>query len=110
MAKYYGKIGYLCKSKETEPGIWKEKLVEEEIFGDIIRITKRTDNQGQYNDSVNINNQISFVANPYIAHNFQSIKYVTWMGSKWAISSVEVAYPRLILNLGGLYHESNECN
>lgn len=31
--------------------------------------------------------------------------YVTFMGAKWKISRVEVGYPRLILTIGGLYHE-----
>lgn len=105
MAKYYGKIGYCYGAKEVNPGIWQNETVEREIYGDFIKNIKRTENSGNVNDNVNVNNQISFLADLYAMENFQFIKYATYYGCKWAITSVEVDYPRLILNLGGVYNE-----
>lgn len=105
MAKYYGKIGYCFDNVTKRPGVYINKLEEREVYGDFIRNIKRTENPGQFNDNININNQISFIADPYAMDNFQYIKYATYMQTKWAVASVEVQYPRLILNLGGIYHD-----
>ena len=34
MAKWYGKIGYAV-TEMTEPGIWEEKVVERDYYGDM---------------------------------------------------------------------------
>ena len=48
---------------------------------------------------------LRIVADPFARENFHKMRYVTFMGAKWKISRVEVGYPRLILTIGGLYHE-----
>lgn len=107
MAKFYGKIGYI-DSVESEPGYWEEKPVEREYYGDITRNTSRYQNGGQVNEDIVINNILSIVADPYANENFRHMRYVEWMGAKWKISNVEVQYPRLLLTLGGVYHEYEE--
>jgi hypothetical protein len=104
MAKFYGKIGYR-KTIETEPGIWEETIIEKEYYGDLTKNTSKSQLSGSTNDDININNSISIVADPFACENFQHMAYVTFMNCKWKISNVEVAYPRILLSLGGLYHE-----
>lgn len=105
MARYYGIIGFYFDEYEVRPGVWDKKIVERTVYGEFIRNTKRTENQGQSNDSITINNQIKFIAEPYVMENFQRIKYATYMGSKWAVTSAEPLYPNIILTLGGLYND-----
>ena len=104
MAKFFGKVGYGV-TEETRPGIWKPAIIEKEYFGDLVRNMHRLENANQVNDNINISNEISIVADPFAYENFHLMKYVTYMGSKWKINSVEVQYPRLILSIGGLYNE-----
>ena len=104
MAKFYGKIGYI-DTVESEPGYWEEKTIEREYYGDITRNTSRYQNGGQINDNIVINNTLSIVADPYANKNFQHMRYVNWMDTKWKIANVEVQYPRIILTLGGVYNE-----
>lgn len=104
MAKFFGKVGYGV-TEETRPGIWKAAIIEKEYFGDLVRNMHRLENANQVNDNINISNEISIVADPFAYENFHLMKYVTYMGSKWKINSVEVQYPRLILSIGGLYNE-----
>jgi hypothetical protein len=107
MAKFYGKIGYI-KTVETDPGIWEEKVTEHTYYGDVTRNTSRWQQQSNsVNDDLNINNIISIVADPYANENFQHMKYVEWMGAKWKITNAEVQFPRIILTLGGVYHENS---
>lgn len=103
MAKYYGKVGYV-KTEEIEPGYYEEVVIEREYYGDVIRNNRRLQNSGEINDSVNISNQISIVADPYATENIYAIRYAEFMGTKWKVSDVEVQFPRLILTLGGLYN------
>ena len=103
MAKFYGVIGYAV-TEETEPGIYEERIVEKEHFGDVIRNARRLSNVAKVNDDITISNQISIVADPFANNNFHSMRYVSFMGSKWKVTEVEVQYPRLILTLGGVYN------
>ena len=103
MAKFYGKVGYGVTEK-TGPGIWENVIVEHEYSGDLMRDTRQLVAGSQVNDDININNQISIVADPFAYQNFHSMKYVEYMGTKWKITGVEVQYPRLILSIGGVYN------
>lgn len=109
MAKFCGKIGYI-QTVESEPGYWEEKTIEREYFGDITRNTSRYQSEGHVNENININNILSIVADPYANENFQHMRYVKWMDTKWKITNVEVQYPRLILTLGGVYNGYEEKN
>lgn len=102
--KWYGSIGF-AELKETTPGVWTPQITERNYRGDLIRNTRRLQSTDKVNDDININNQISIVADPYANMNFHTIKYATFMGTKWKVSDVEVQYPRLILSLGGVYNE-----
>lgn len=102
--KWYGSIGF-AELKETTPGVWTPQITERNYRGDLVRNTRRLQSTDKVNDDININNQISIVADPYANMNFHTIKYATFMGTKWKVSDVEVQYPRLILSLGGVYNE-----
>ena len=104
MAKFFGKVGYI-NPVESEPGYWEEKATEHEYYGDITRNTSRYQDSGNVNDDISISNIISIVADPYAFNNFQHIRYVEWMDTKWKVTNVEVKYPRLLLTLGGMYNE-----
>ena len=105
MAKFYGKIGFI-ETTETRPGVWTPEIVERDYYGDVLRNNSRWDTASKTNDDLNINNQISIIADPYAQEHFHAIKYIEFMGTLWKIHSVEVAYPRLILNVGGVYNET----
>ena len=104
MAKYSGEIGYYFDEVESKPGIWTELMDKRTVYGDVDRNFKRTENTGQANDNIAVNVQISFIADSFAIDNFHRIKYATYMGAKWAITSAEFVFPRVILNLGGLYN------
>ena len=103
MAKWYGKIGYVDKV-EKEPGIWVEEIIEKPYFGDEIKNSRQLQSSGDINDNVNISNQISIVADPYAINHIHTMRYAEVHGANWKVSTVDVQYPRLILNLGGLYN------
>lgn len=103
MAKWYGKIGY-AKTVETRPGIWEEEITERNYYGEVLQLNRRLQPAGQVNDDIEITNRISILADPFAKMNFHSMRYLSFMGTVWKITSVEVQYPRLILNVGGVYN------
>jgi len=104
MARYYGVIGFADGSVETVPGVWDEVIVERPYFGDVTRNTRRLQSGEYVNDNITISNEISIVSDPYALQNFHAIRYISWMGTNWKVTSVEVQYPRLILSIGEEYH------
>lgn len=103
MAKFYGLIGYVV-TKETEPGIYEEVVVENAYYGDVLKDSRRLQERAKVNDDITISNRISIIADPFANNHFHSMRYVEMMGIKWKITDVEVAFPRLILSIGGVYN------
>lgn len=103
MAKFYGIIAF-AMTEQAKPGVWKERIVERNYYGELVRNTKHYQNSGEVNDNLVISNQISVVSDPFANENFHAMRYVVFMGTKWKIESVEVSYPRLILSIGGVYN------
>lgn len=105
--RYYGQVGYF-DTIETKPGLFENQMIYKTYKGDVLRNYKRNQDGSKVNSDVSVNNSISIVADPYAREHFFNIKCVEWQGALWTVSSVEVQYPRLILELGGLYNEDLE--
>lgn len=103
MAKFYGEIGYAIV-EETTQDVYVEQIKKRSCYGEFVRNTSKLQTSGNINDDINVSSEISILADPYSLENFHTIRYVTYMGSKWKVNSVEVKYPRLVLTLGGLYN------
>ena len=103
MGKWAGKIGFAAP-KATAPGVWKDKIVQRNYYGDMTRNTRRLQSSGNLNDNLVITNELSIIADPYANENFHAIRYAEFMGTKWKINSVQVQFPRLILELGEVYN------
>lgn len=85
-------------------GVAREVITTRSYYGDVNRNIRRLQATDNLNDDIQINNEFSIVADPYATENFHAIRYVEYMGIKWKVSAVEVRYPRLILNAGGVYN------
>lgn len=109
MAKFYGAIGF-ASTEETESGIWEEVVTEYMYTGDIINtFFKSNYNQDSTNSDIKLTNKISIIGDVYALSNYSKIVYVEYMGAKWQVTEVSIAQPpRLILSVGGVYHENSE--
>ena len=101
--KYYGKVGYI-ETTETSPGVYEEVKTEGNYYGDVLKNTKRWQGASKVNDDLEIKVQISIVADPYAYKHFYAIRYVEYMNQLWKVTSVEPQFPRLILDVGGVYN------
>ena len=106
MSKFYGPIGF-ADTIETAPDVYRLEVVEKFYSGDILKEVKRWSSSDKVNDDLTISNRISIVMDPYAYDHFYSIRYAGINGIKWKVTSVEVSYPRLILDIGGVYNEQD---
>ena len=104
MTRYAGIVGYAAPG-ELEDGIWEDGLlVERTYYGDVVRNSRRIQNGSSVLPELTISNSISIVADAYAMEHFYHMKYIYWQGVPWTITNVDVQRPRLILELGGVYH------
>lgn len=108
MARFHGGVGFIQTIEFdpiNHPSVWKEVPTEREYYGDVMRNTRRWDQNGSgTNDNLVINNTISIVADSFANENIGAMRYVRWHGDLWNITNIEIQRPRIILTIGGLYN------
>ena len=106
MSKWFGKVGYQFPDTETSPGIWESGgVVEHEYYGDIISDRRKRQNFGEINDTLNLADVVSILADPFAYDNCSRIVYVEIMGTRWKVTEIDPSQrPRLILTVGGEWH------
>lgn len=105
MGKYYGAVGFvLTEESPAGSGIFVEKAVERNYYGDRVYDYRRWNNPSAINETLGLTVTLSIVADDYARDHLGNMRYVEYSNSKWEISSIEIAYPRLKLTLGGLYN------
>ena len=104
--KWYGVIAFK-EEVEEEHGVFVPKLVPREFYGDILRNSWREQQADKINADMHISNKLSVVADEYLQNNFHKIAYVKIGESKWTVSSAEINFPRITLDLGSLYLEED---
>lgn len=105
--KYSGYVGFgVSKEKTgTGEGAWEDEVVEKPYYGDILQVTQRWDpNSNSVLDDLRLSNRISIVADGFAINHMHTMKYITYGGARWRISSIELQRPRLIISLGGVYN------
>jgi len=107
MARFYGIIGFEIDNGETAPGVWDPQIVERRYTGDLMSNYIRTE-QKDINDSVTLNNKFRLMADKYALEHISDIRYVNYLGTKWRVTNIEEASPRLIITVGGVYNENED--
>lgn len=103
MSKFYGAVGYGVLS-ETFPGVWDETMVERKYYGDVLKNRVNVNQGTTINPGITVNNTISIMTDQFARENIFAIRYVVYLGQKWRVTSVEEAYPRVNLTLGGVFN------
>lgn len=103
--RFFGVVGFTM-TEETAPGVWEDQIIERQYYGDANKIRSRWEKSEGLNDDIRISTEISIIADPFAHEQFPYMKYVTYMGHKWAITDIDISdAPRIKLTLGGLYNE-----
>lgn len=99
-------VGFQVGEEEYCLGVWKPIFKELPYIVEVLKDTRRYQMTDKQNADLTINNRLSILSDLFMQQNWQSIRYVVWNGVKWAVTSVDVSYPRLLLDLGGVYNEN----
>lgn len=89
------------------PGVFSDSMKEIPVTGLLLR-------EGQYPNrsvegtvtNVALQNRISIIMDSRIEKHIFNIRWATFEGVKFAVTSIEVKRPRIVLTLGGVYNES----
>ena len=104
MAKYAGLVGYVT-DEETDPGVWSANTTVRQMQGDVLRTASVAQGTDKVNKNIVLQHRISVVGDAYAFENFYAIRWLEFMGKKWEVTYAETARPRIILTLGGIWHE-----
>jgi hypothetical protein len=101
--RFYGAIGFAVPT-EISNGKWDDVITVRSYYGDVTRNARRLETGEKVNSDLAVENTISIVADPYASEHIFAMRYVSWLGALWIVSTVEVQSPRLLLRLGGVYN------
>lgn len=102
--KFVGKIGFWIDDVETAPSVYEPKIIEKPYVGDVTRNYRRNQYEsGKQNKNLSLNNQIDILADTYLQQNYHTARYVLWNNVRWEVTAVEVDYPKIKLEIGGVY-------
>lgn len=107
MAKFYGNVGFIIPVEKSR-GLWIDSPQLRPYAGDFLRMTSQWSNGEGSNDDLKLGNRVSFVADPFAHEHFSAIRFVELGGARWQVTNVEVAFPRLILTIGGVYNNVHD--
>ena len=83
-------------------------MIEKPCRGDLIKNIGRNEPSGEVHDDLSLANQVNIVADPYAMEHLGVMRYLKFsfpkIGGVWKINSAELIYPRVKLELGGIYN------
>ena len=86
----------------NDPTIWNPQIEERSYRGEMFR-NKYSNRPAGDHDDVTLTSKIRVLLNPFLQQNYGRIKYVDILGCKWTVTSVEIQYPGVIMEIGGVY-------
>lgn len=103
MPKFHGPVGY-GTSVEVSPGVYKDVITERDLYGDVVQNIRQSDDSDSILPDIQVQNQLSLVADAYALNHFFFIRYVKWQGIRWKVATVTVQPPRLLIRIGEVYN------
>lgn len=104
MNRFYGTVGFVSTEESaSSPGVFVEKVVEKRYYGEFLSGGYRRDDNQAINPNIQLSNRVSLLTDPYAFKNASYIAYVSIVGTKWAVSSIEYQGKRLICTFKGIY-------
>ena len=98
-----GKLGY-AESLEVRPGIWEDVITEHEFLGEVVQRTEAFSLADSVLPQYRTTTSVSVLSGGVDKENYSNLRYVTYMGNSWSISSVVLQPPRMIMYIGEVYN------
>lgn len=101
--KFSGKIGF-AEQVEKAPGVWDDVITEIDYVGDVLQVTESFVSGSTAMPQYRTVTSVSVISDGLLKTKYNDIRYVEYMGVKWAPSSIVVKWPRLEIFMGEEYH------
>lgn len=104
MARYFGKVGYAIQT-EVRPSVWEDKIFERDHHGETIDLSFRHQSSpDQVSKNLMLNMDFEIIASPFAIKHLSCMRYITYMGTRWEITTVSCDPPRIHIKVGGIYN------
>lgn len=101
--RYSGVLG-IVEEQEVRPGIWEEVVTEKKVLGDMKTETETHATTDEILPRVSSTRSVSVPARGIGPRDNSSIRYATYAGKRWAITSVVDQPPQIVCYFGEEYH------
>lgn len=98
-----GKLG-IVEQTEVRPGIWEETVTEVPYLGDVMQRTEALDGSDSVLPRYRTNTSVSVPARGVGPRDNSSIRYLTWKGERWQISTIVDKPPMIVIYIGEVYN------
>ena len=101
--RYSGFLG-IVEEVQVRPGIWEEVVTEKKVLGDMKTETETRRTEDEIIPKVSSTRSVSVPARGLGQMDNRSIRYATYAGKKWIITSVVDQFPQIVCYFGEEYH------
>lgn len=101
--RYSGTFGF-SESTETAPGVMEDVITQRDYLGDVVQRTEVFSTAESVLPQYRTTTSISVLSDGVLAENYRNIRYVSYMGRNWAVSSAVMQFPRLVIYISEVYN------
>lgn len=104
MAKRYSGLLGIVEEVQVRPGIWEEVVTEQKVLGRMNTETETHSRDGEVLPKITSTRSVSVPARGVGNIDNSKIRYVTYAGKRWSITSVVDEYPNIVCYFGEEYN------
>jgi hypothetical protein len=101
--RFAGKIGF-GTSVEKAPGVWDDDIIERDYLGDVLQSTERLDSSTSVVPNYTTTTSISVLSDGVLKERYSDVRYVSYLGVRWKVSSIIHKWPRIEMFIGEEYN------
>lgn len=101
--RYAGHLG-IVEEVETSPGVWEDRITEQEVLGVMKTLTETHASEDDVHAHVSSTRSVVVGALGIGPQDHSNIKYATYAGKRWTLSSIVDEPPNVRLYFGEEYH------
>ena len=103
MARILAKLG-LATTQDQGSGVYKRSVTEIDIQIETMSERVSHVNANQLIDNVRSSHRASFIFDKALGYRLDEILYLAWDDIKWKVESIEQRPPRVVVQLGEVWH------
>jgi len=100
--RYSGSLG-IVEEQEVRPGVWEEVVTEQKVLGKMETGTETRIVDGEIIPRITSTRSVSVPARGLGQQDNRSVRYATYAGKRWTITSVVDQFPNIVCYFGEVY-------